>query len=577
MTNAQTCAQLLVNSDMESNVGWGFGNTPAQAEYVTDRYLSPYRSILLGVITGPNKKSYSSMQQLVTVPAGSLLRLRAHVYPISQPYDLHDAQELIIMNSSGQPLRRVWTATSDARAWQTLEFDISEFIGMQIGVYFNVYNDGQGGVTAMYIDDVTLELCTGGTNTPTPTSIPATATPTPTPGVVTATPTPTPIVVTATPTPIVVTNTPTTTPIVVTPTSTPTPIATFTPPPGAVCNEMLLNGGFEAGDGWRFGNTKLRGYYTSRAAHSGLRSAQLGNDGARSNILSYSSISQRVNLPPGYTSATLEFWHWDNTDQEPGDYQELLLLDGRTGRTLDILWRSNAATTQWRYEGFDISRYVGRDIIVYFNVFNNGGTGRASMWVDDVTLKACAPPTPTSPPPTSASPGMGMPWPTVIVITSTAPGMGASPSPTVTSAVRLPSPTAAATRPAAQLAQTPTPPLTSQSGTEGPLGLLWYLLIFAVIAMIFLMGYLIFRQIWSQMAGGKESLEHAPPPAEHEITTPVVLPTERVEVAGETPTEEHAPPPSEPDAAADEPAEASEREEDAIVPEDSESPDESSQ
>ncbi len=568
----QTCAQLLVNSDMESNAGWVFGDTPARAEYVTDRYRSPYRSILLGILSGPNKKSYSSMQQLVTVPAGSLLRLRAHVFPISQPYDSRDAQELIIMNSAGQPLRRVWTAVSDARAWQTLEFDISEFIGMQIGIYFNVYNDGKGGVTAMYIDDVTLELCTGGTAAPptaTPTPPPPTATPTPV--VVTATPTPTPVVVTATPTPIVVTNTPTPTPtssfitatptpVVVTNTPTPTPtsafitatptpvivtatptlasvatftpppapapVATATPPPGVICNELLINGGFEAGNGWRFGDTKLRGHYTSLAAHSGLRSALLGNDDyARPNIRSYSSIQQRVRLPRGYASATLEFWHWNRTDGDPGDYGELVVLDGRTKRTLDILWRSAQPSTQWEYKRFDLSRYLGRDIVIYFNVFNDGGAGRASMLVDDVSLKVCAPVPPTAPPPAP-----GQPSPTPVIIVPTAPGSGASPPPTATPASiapvgsPTPFPTATAAYPAAWPTKAPTPPLGPQAGAKGPWGWLWYLLIFAVIVFIFIVGYLLIRQIWGQVAGEEEEAdEELATPTEYDLITPVIL------------------------------------------------------
>ncbi len=595
---AQTCTNLLVNSDMESNAGWVFGNTPARAEYTTERYLSPYRSILLGVITGPNQKSYSSMQQLVNVPAsGSLLRLRAHVYPMSEPYDGNDAQELIIMNSMGQPLRRVWTQVSDARAWQTLEFDISEFIGMPIRVYFNVYNDGKGGVTAMYIDDVTLELCTGGTATPptpTPTSVPPTATPTPVP----PTPTPTPIVVTATPTPIVVTNTPTPTPtpafitatptpVVVTNTPTPTPtsavitatptpiIVTATPtlapvatlttipptviptPPGVVCREVLINGGFETGEGWRFGDTKLRGHYTTLAAHSGARAALLGNDGTRPNILSYSSIYQRVRIPAGYASATLEFWHWTHTDQEPGDYVEILLLDGRTGKTLKIIGRGNQPSTEWEYRRFDISRYMGRDVRVYFNVFNDGGAGMASMLVDDVSLKVCAPAAPTAPPPAagtlpppSTPPESGAP-PTAIIIQPTAPGSGVSPAPTATPVAIAPIgspgafPTPTAAYPAAWPTKVPTPTLAPAVGVKGPFGWLWYLLIIAVIIFIFIVGYLIIRQIWGQMrdeedAGPEGAPPSPPPPADVAVTTPVALEAEEVGLVEASPVEEAA-------------------------------------
>ncbi|MFQ6015642.1 MAG: hypothetical protein ACE5NP_09380, partial [Anaerolineae bacterium] len=62
---------------------------------------------------------------------------------------------------------------------------VTRFKGQTVRVYFNVYNDGVGGRTAMYVDEVGLIICPPGVPTPTPT---ATATPTLTP---TATPTPT--------------------------------------------------------------------------------------------------------------------------------------------------------------------------------------------------------------------------------------------------------------------------------------------------------------------------------------------------------------------------------------------------
>ncbi len=525
---------------MESSAGWVFGNTPAQASYVTDRYQSPYRSVLLGIISGPNKKSYSSMEQQVVVPSGSLLRLRAHVYPLSQPYDGNDKQELIIMNSTGQPLRRVWTSISNAQAWQTLEFDISEFIGMPIGIYFNVYNDGKGGVSAMYIDDVTLEICGGATATPvspsptpSPSSIPTntpttfpTATPTPvTPAV---SPTTSPIVASPTPTatPIIIlptTQTPivsTPTPVLATPTSTQAPLPTVTPvvtvlptptplPPGYICAETLVNGGFESGEGWRFGDTKLRGHYTSARAHSGMRSALLGNDFSRANVRSYSSIRQNVFLPTDKTVATLEFWHWNDSDLEPGDYQEVVLLDGRTMRTLKILWRVNSASSQWEYKRFDISKYLGRNIVVYFNVYNNGGRGRAAMFIDDVSLKVCGPSSSALTPPVqmTASPVLS-PLPT-----ATNPAVGTSPTSTsgvIAPVATLETPTPWATNvlsPTTKPSPWPTkmlPQPEDQNNSSSPFSLLWYLLIFAVIILIFIIAYLLIRQIWGQVAGESE-------------------------------------------------------------------------
>lgn len=505
-----TCTNLLVNSDMESNAGWVFGNTAVKGVYSSAQAYSASRSARLGITSGSNLYSFSSMRQAVSVPSGDELRLRLYVYPLSQPHDDNDRQEIRVLNADGSTsLRHVWSAVNDGEAWQELSFDLSEFLEQDIQIYINVFNDGQGGVTAMYVDDVQLEVCTAGdtptptpmpTNTPTPTpgdtptptpmptatptspppptdtpqpivvtntptSTPniVTATPTFTPHVITATPTPmvvtaTPVVVTATPTPIVVTATPTPTPIIVTATPTPTPIivtATFTPlvvtntpiptpsttptlivvtntptptpgppptatptytplPPGPneTCKERLVNTSFENKKGWIFGNTLLKGGYSGINPHSGLRSILLGNANANQpNYDSFSSVRQRVTLPKrGYKTAWLQFWHYTISDGEEDDYQEVILLDGKSGKTLDILWRVNRNDQEWYSESFDLTRYLGKSLIVYFNVRNQGGFGRAAMYIDDVSLVLCpgvqqnsgaqtAPPTPTPIPP----------------------------------------------------------------------------------------------------------------------------------------------------------------------------------
>ena len=626
--NVASCTNLLINGDMESNAGWVFGDTPARAGYVTDRYLSPYRSARLGIISGSNVRSYSSMQQLVNVPIGSSLLLRAHVYPLSQPYDGDDSQELIIMNSTGQPLERVWTSISNANAWQTLTYDLSRFMGMPISIYFNVFNDGAGGVSAMYIDDVSLEICYGGSATPVATTPPPTATPTPTSVFVTATPTPivvtntptptpTPSFVTATPTPIVVTNTPTSppfvtatpTPIVVTNTptppgfitATPTPIvvtntptppgfvtATPTPivvtntptippfvtvspqppgatplPPGIVCHEALINGSFETGEGWTFGKTKLRGrYVTYITPIDGVRVVRLGNDDySRPNIRSYSSISQSVFLNPnGNTSATLSFWYYPLSDMEPGDNQEVILLDARTGRTIDVLWRANENYRQWIPLEINLSPYLGRNVTIYFNVFNNGGAGRAAMYVDAVSLKLCGP-APTAPPVQPLTP---TPLPTIIAQVQTIPPTPGQPpaSSTPTPTALFVSPVGTATPAATTQPPTPTqalqqplvPPAPAPAPTPEPprtfwqtaLNALWYLLIGFIIILILVIAFLMIRLLWGQMSESEEEEEEeeaeTQSPEAGEVA-PASPPTQVFEEASEEPPS--PPPPSE--------------------------------
>ena len=430
---ALTCTNLLQNSNMEGGGGWLFGMTPAQGGYSTAQYVSPFRSARLGITTGYNVYSYSSMRQVVFIPTGppgQTLRLRLQVKAVSQPLDPVDGQEILIMDASGtNTLRTVWSTTSNAGVWQPVNVDVSEFIGQTIMVYINVFNNGAGGRTAMFVDDVYLEVCTGAAATSTPTSGFITATPTsgfvtatPTSGFVTATPTsgfitatptlaivtntPTPTVtpnyVTATPTLIVVTNTPTAGFITATPTLTivtntptaipPIPTLTPTPPyPDGTCLEMLLNTSFENWEGWSFGKTKLQPGYVYDNPRTGMRSVLTGNvyyD--RPNYNSYSSVRQRVSLPRGpFTTAYLEFWHYTISDLEPDDYQELVILDAR-GKTLGVLWRENRNDQQWLVERFDMTRFLGKSIYVYFNARNRGGLGRASMYVDDASLILCS-------------------------------------------------------------------------------------------------------------------------------------------------------------------------------------------
>ena len=531
---ALTCTNQLVNSDMEANTGWLFGASAIPGNYSTAQFASPSRSVRLGITSGANVNSFSSMRQQVTVPAGGQLRLSLQVYPISQPVDAGDRQEVLILDPvSGATLRQVWSYIGNNAVWMPLQFDLSEFLGRNIVVYINVFNNGTGGITAMFVDNVTLEVCnSGATATPTPfvvtatptlfvvtatpTPIVVTATPTgpivvtntPTPIVVTATPTgpivvtntptsgpivvtntPTPIVVTATPTsgPIVVTNTPTSGPIVVTATPTSGPIiVTATPTTGAPitvvpptgCKNCIVNTGFETWEGWTLGNTLLKPYYQGTIVHTGSRALAMGNTG-EPNYISYSSASQRVNLPrTPYTTAFLQFWRFTKSSGEAGDYQEFVVLNANTGQTLAVLWRQNLNENAWVMQQIDMTRYLGRDIIVYFNVYNNGGAGTAAMYLDDVTLSICAPAgsgsgsgavatvLPPLPPVTAT------PTPLAIAVTIKPPPPSVAtvlPPVIVRPAIVSPSPDVWAT---IQASRSPTPSAGGDKGTTGKGGLL---------------------------------------------------------------------------------------------------------
>jgi len=145
------------------------------------------RSAQLGIVDGDNIYAESQLHQDVVVPAGNHLALSWHMYPLSSPFDSEDLQWVSIRDSQSTTLRRVWSDVRSDEAWMSCSFDLSEFLDQSINLYFSVRNDGDGGKTAMYVDDVSLKVCQspqvtlGGclpsTPTPTPTLTP-TATPT---------------------------------------------------------------------------------------------------------------------------------------------------------------------------------------------------------------------------------------------------------------------------------------------------------------------------------------------------------------------------------------------------------------
>ena len=236
------------------------------------------------------------------------------------------------------------------------------------------------------------------------------------------TPTSTPTI-TLTPT---ITETPTTTP---TPTITPTPTATLP----VTCGEAITNGSFESDAAWAM----VRSMYTSGEAHTGLRSVQQGLlpnaqmaepvNGRETNLLGelapqgavYHTVYQTVSLPNDADTITLDFWYMPDMEAASGDWQRVYLLRpgdyGVVKRLMDVQEDDGV----WKHASFDLSQYTGRDLVLYFEVYNNStdADGRTWMYVDDVSVQSClgSIDTPTSTPtdtPSPTSTPTGTPSPT---------------------------------------------------------------------------------------------------------------------------------------------------------------------
>jgi uncharacterized repeat protein (TIGR01451 family) len=428
-TTTPACADLIANGGFEISAAWQMPNTPRPAGYTTALAHSGQRSMRVGIDVGENVRSYSTAWQPFHVPADAINPLLSFWYYPESGDTVGDYAYSLITDEGGTLQDWVFLVRSDAQSWTYKEHSLDAYAGMDIRIYFGVYNDGDGGVTAMYVDDVSALVC--GLQ-PTPTE-PVTATPTLTPSPsatlpATLTPSP-PVTLTETPLP---TFTPTATPTVspspsatvpqatetpsptatwtetpqptitrtATETPTPSPTATMTLSPTPGCADLILDGGFEWDDvAWDI-PIPGRAAYTTKYAHSGQRSMRIGIEQGE-NVYSYSTVRQTFHVPVHAQDPVLAYWYYAVSGDTEHDLQYALLED-QEGNTEWVLYeRSNSQSWQYRQHAL-AQRYKGTHVTLYFGVLNDGSGGVTAMYVDDVSLPICGvEPTPS---PTSGTP-----------------------------------------------------------------------------------------------------------------------------------------------------------------------------
>jgi hypothetical protein len=400
---AGVCREMIQDGSFESGFGWTIDPAPRPAGRTTAQGHAGAYSMRLGITdASSNVSSPSAVRQRIQIaPDATQALLTFFYYPTSEPDPRNDYWEVLLLQPGTNNIVTIlWrNAAGDERRWLQMTFNLVGFAGGTYDLYFNMYNDGTGGASAMYLDDVSLAVCTSGLPTATPTVI------------------------------LPRTNTPT----YVAPTPWPTAA-------GGACQEMVANGDFEAGtQGWYLGPTKRVPAIISDPRHGGNRAIQLGiPDGV--NVNTFSSIRQTVNIPSDAVSADLTFWTYLMSTETAGqDHQEMVLLSPTSGATIAIGWRvMHDNTRNWVQQRVDLMPYAGQSLVVYFNAYNDGADGTTAMVLDDVSLRVCRniPPTaiPLSNPTVTA---------TALVIPTAAGGSqgGAAAAPTIT----LARPTPAAT------------------------------------------------------------------------------------------------------------------------------------
>ncbi|MBX3011657.1 MAG: hypothetical protein KF832_09110 [Caldilineaceae bacterium] len=397
---APGCLNLIGGGDFEQfNPSWQLQASTRPPMYTNEQtFNNSLQAMRLGNgFELPNLASVSEVRhQPILLPYGATrIILRFLYYPVFDAAPGTDLQQADLFDATtDQLIGTLLNAQDGTGGWKARDYDLTLYAGRTISLRFRVRNDGVGGRTLMYIDNVELEYCA---QTPLPTYTP------------TLSPTPTgPLLPTNTPTLI-----PSATPIPVTP-IVPTAVPTYIPPPpeDPSCPNIVVNGTFEGNDGWHFGEDPVPARYVNTFVQEGARAVLLGNPPENpTNVTTFSSIRQLVTIPFTTGAVQLRWWrllHSAQTGIPTGttDRQDVILLSPNL-QPIQILRRELRNDGVWQEDAVDLSLYRGQTLYLYFNAFNDTNNARTWMYLDNVRLRVCGAPivAPTAAlPPATATP-----------------------------------------------------------------------------------------------------------------------------------------------------------------------------
>jgi photosystem II stability/assembly factor-like uncharacterized protein len=178
-----TAQDIIVDGGFEASGGWSLPATVRPAEYSGRVAYGGRRSVRVGIVDGGNSYAYSSARQTVTVPIDTVTAtLSFYMYRVSGEATVADrsrvfrmglvpdpglaspsraaagdAQYLLIIDPDSGAFRQtlLWDLSNSQR-WQRYAFDLGQYAGETVLIHFGVYNDGGGGQTGMYVDNVAL-------------------------------------------------------------------------------------------------------------------------------------------------------------------------------------------------------------------------------------------------------------------------------------------------------------------------------------------------------------------------------------------------------------------------------------
>jgi hypothetical protein len=156
-----TCAEAIVNGGFESMDGWTINASAIPAGYVTvpSPAHSGGRSMRSGIDgQAGDQYAFSSFQQTVSIPPNAVAATLSFWRYRLSTNTIDDRQMLRLTDAGGTINYPMYDQVNDP-TWNRAQFDLIGYTS-PVTLYFNTINNASAGTTAMYIDDVSLEICT---------------------------------------------------------------------------------------------------------------------------------------------------------------------------------------------------------------------------------------------------------------------------------------------------------------------------------------------------------------------------------------------------------------------------------
>ncbi len=152
--------QLIQNGGFESGNLTSWNATGAYLPFVTTGHAhSGKYSAQLGASVAPEPVSDSALYQTITIPSTTTSATLDYYYSArSSDVITNDWLEAQIQDTSGNKLAQLMKTNLNTLSWAHVTFNLIAYKGQTIRIYFNAHQNGNGKLTYMYVDDVTVTV-----------------------------------------------------------------------------------------------------------------------------------------------------------------------------------------------------------------------------------------------------------------------------------------------------------------------------------------------------------------------------------------------------------------------------------